>query len=98
MGENINNGEHMAEVEGLDRRRGVLDSMGRIVERGVASGQFRGDIDMLQLHMTISSLCFYYVSNRHTFGHIFRVDLASPEQAEKRRAEIIDSVLRICRA
>lgn len=98
MGENINNGEHMAGVEGLDRRRGVLDSMGKIVERGVASGLFRGDIDMLQLHMTISSLCFYYVSNRHTFGHIFRVDLASPEQAEKRRAEIIDSVLRICRA
>jgi Tetracyclin repressor-like, C-terminal domain len=48
--------------------------------------------------MTISSLCFYYVSNRFTFGHIFNVELASPGQAERRRAEIVDSVLRICRA
>ena len=98
MGENINNGEHMAEVEGLERRRGVLDSMARIIDRGVASGHFRSDIDLLQLHMTISSMCFYYVSNRHTFGHIFNVDLGSPGQAEKRRSEVIDSVLRICRA
>lgn len=98
MGENINNGDHMAEVYGLERRRGVLESMAAIIERGVASGQFRSDIDMLQLHMTISSMCFYYVSNRHTFGHIFNVDLASPEQAGKRRAEVIDNVLRICRA
>jgi AcrR family transcriptional regulator len=98
IGENINNGAHMAEVEGLERRRGVLDSMAEIIVRGVASGHFRSDIDMLQLHMTISSLCFYYVSNRFTFSHIFKVELASPEQAAKRRAEIIDSVLRICRA
>jgi AcrR family transcriptional regulator len=96
MGENINNGEHMAEVEGLERRRGVLESMARIIDRGVASGHFRSDIDLLQLHMTISSMCFYYVANRHTFGHIFNVDLASPEHAERRRAEVIDSVLRIC--
>ncbi len=98
MGENINNGEHMAEVEGLERRRGVLDSMARIIDRGVASGHFRSDIDLLQLHMTISSMCFYYVANRHTFGHIFNLDLGSPGQAGKRRAEVIDSVLRICRA
>ena len=98
MDENINNGEHMAEVAGLDRRRGVLVSMAAIIERGVASGDFRGGIDILQLHMTISSMCFYYVSNRHTFGHIFEADLASPEQSGKRRAEVIDSVLRMCRA
>jgi AcrR family transcriptional regulator len=98
IGENINNGEHMAEVEGLERRRGVLDSMAGIIDRGVTSGHFRSDIDMLQLHMTISSMCFYFVSNRHTFGHIFGLDLASPEQAETRRAQVIDSVLRICRS
>jgi AcrR family transcriptional regulator len=98
MGENINNGAHMAGLEGLERRRSVLDSMARIIERGALSGDFRGDIDILQLHLTISALCFYYVSNRFTFGHIFDLDLASPEQADKRRSEIVDSVLRICRA
>lgn len=97
MGENINNGAHMAGVEGLERRREVLSSMSQIIERGVKSGDFRADIDMLQLHLNISSLCFYYISNRHTFGHIFAIDLASPEQAERRRSEIVDSILRICR-
>ncbi len=98
MSENINNGEHITGVDRVERRRSVLDIMDRIIQRGVASDQFRGNIDMLQLHMTISAMCFYYVSNRHTFGHIFKVDLASPEQAAMRRAEIIDSVLRICSA
>jgi AcrR family transcriptional regulator len=98
MGENINNGENIGEVAGLDRRRAILSSMAAIVDRGVATGIFRGDIDMLQLHMTISALCFYFVSNRHTFGHIFATDMGSAEQARIRRAEIIDSVLRICRA
>ncbi|MEP6679612.1 MAG: TetR/AcrR family transcriptional regulator, partial [Betaproteobacteria bacterium] len=42
----------------------AIDTIRRIVERGKRDGAFRGDVDPIDLHMTISALCFYNVSNR----------------------------------
>ena len=33
---------------------------------------FRSDVDPIDLHMSISALCFYNVSNRYTFSTIFK--------------------------
>jgi AcrR family transcriptional regulator len=96
MGENLNSGEHIHHVSNVEQRRVILDLMAAIVNRGAAAGQFRPGIDMLQLHMSISALCFYFVANRYSFGHIFGVDLQAPEMIATRRAEVIDAALSIC--
>ncbi len=96
MGENINNGEHIQHVSNVEQRRAILTTMQEIATRGVASGQFRTDIDVLDLHMTISALCFYFVSNRFSFGHIFGLDLGAAEMISTRRIQVIDAVLSIC--
>ncbi len=96
MGENLNSGEHIHHVSNIEQRRVILDIMAGIVERGAEAGQFRSGMDMLQLHMSISALCFYFVANRFSFGHIFGVDMEAPDVIATRRAAVIDAALSIC--
>ena len=65
-----------------------------ICKRGVEEGVIRADIDPLDLHMSISALCFFNVSNRYTFSTIFNVDMVSPKAAARRRKQVTEMVLR----
>lgn len=95
MVENIHRGENIGEVPGIDSRaQSVLNVLRRLLDRGIEAGLFRDDIDPFQLHMSISALCFYNVSNRHTLGHIFSRDIASAEMVAERRANVIDLIMR----
>jgi AcrR family transcriptional regulator len=94
MNENVHHGEHIAQIEGLKQRnQSVVEQLGAILKRGAAQGLFRADIDPLDLHMTISALSFYNVSNRHTFRHNFGVDFAAAATRAKRREQIVECVL-----
>lgn len=94
MNENIHHGEHIGHIEDLkERNRSVIASLKAILDRGAATGQFRGDVDPVDLHMSISALCFYNVSNRYTFASNFGVDMAAPETLTKRRVQVGDIIL-----
>ncbi|MCF5210832.1 TetR/AcrR family transcriptional regulator, partial [Pseudomonas syringae] len=45
-------------------------------------------------HLRISSVCFYRISNRHTFSEIFQTELWSEEFKQRHKAMICDAVLR----
>jgi AcrR family transcriptional regulator len=98
MNENIHRGEFL-------RRSGVIQRLNvpaiaavrSIYRRGVAQGLFRPGLDAVELHMTISALAFFNVSNRHTFSLIFKRDMASPRAAARRRASVIETVVRYVR-
>jgi AcrR family transcriptional regulator len=99
MNENIHQGAHILHVPGIKaRNQAVIAMMQRLVDRGVAAGCFRRDIDPVELHMTISALCFYNVSNRHTFSRIFQRDMTSVHALAHRREVIVDIIERWCRA
>ena len=70
-----------------------IDTIRRIVERGKKTGAFRQNIDPIDLHMSISALCFYSVSNRHTFATIFKVDMTTPKALAARKKSIIATIL-----
>jgi hypothetical protein len=70
----------------------------RLIDRGVASHAFRKDLDPIELHMSISALCFYNVSNRYTFSKIFDKDMTSPKAIAVRREIVVDTIDRWCRA
>jgi hypothetical protein len=98
MTENIHRGRLMAQSKVISELNvSVIAALERICERGHAAGIFRPDIDVVDLHMTISALCFFNVANRYTFSLIFGRDLASPEALAARRARVIDIVLRSVR-
>jgi AcrR family transcriptional regulator len=99
MNENIHHGEHIGHLPEIEsRKNAVLTILGRLIERGVAAGVFRRDLDPIELHMSISALCFYNVSNRYTFSKIFDRDMTSPKALLARRETVIDMIDRWCRA
>lgn len=95
MVENIHKGVHLGTsraMKGLNVS--VIDTLERVYSRGVAAGLFRPGLDKIDLHMTISALAFFNVSNRHTFSIIFDRDLSDPVTLANRRGVVIDTVLR----
>jgi AcrR family transcriptional regulator len=94
MNENIHHGAHIGHVEGLkERNQSVIATLKTIIDKGVAEGSFRSGIDPVDLHMSISALCFYNVSNQYTFASNFGVDMSSAHSLKKRRVQITETIL-----
>jgi AcrR family transcriptional regulator len=94
-GENISGGKHAEHLKAFKARNSsAMKTIRNIIERGVAAKVFREDIDPFDLHLMISSLCFFRVSNRHTFAMAFGRDPAGPRSRARHRAMIVDAVLR----
>jgi AcrR family transcriptional regulator len=92
--ENINNARHMKRMRSIRAsNRSVIRVLADILDRGRAQGIFRRDIDPIDLHMLISAFCFFRVSNKHTFGSIFRVDFAKASTRARHKAVLGDMVL-----
>jgi hypothetical protein len=71
----------------------VIETIAAILDRGVAQGVFRRNADPIDIHMLISAFCFFRVSNRYTFGTIFRRDLSEPATAQRHKTLIADAVI-----
>ncbi|OWJ68853.1 TetR family transcriptional regulator [Inquilinus limosus] len=94
--ENIHRAEHLAHTASIrSTNLGIVQTIAAILERGRKDGVFRAEIDPVDLHMLISAFCFFRVSNRHTFGTIFRRDLSEPGLRETHRRMIGDAVIRL---
>jgi AcrR family transcriptional regulator len=99
MNENIHHGDHIGHLSIIKARRStVLVMLRKLIDRGVAARLFRKDLDPIEVHMSISALCFYNVSNRYTFSRIFEIDMTSPKALAGRREIVVDMVDRWCRA
>lgn len=97
--ENIHYGQHVMKSELIPRlNNSVLQAIGDILLRGEAQGVFRSGLDPLDIHMLISSFCFYRVSNRHTFGTLFQIDLSADRVKRRHKQVICESVLRYMQA
>jgi AcrR family transcriptional regulator len=97
MNENIHYGAHIGAVPGLkERNYSVIATLQAILDKGAKEGRFRTGLDPVELHMIVSSLCFYNVSNRYTFAANFGVDMGKPQVARRRRELIIEVISRFC--
>ena len=98
MNENIHRGEFLAQSQSIRQLNApAIDSVRLIYERGVQARVFRQDIDAVDLHMSISALCFFNVSNQHTFGLLFGRETASPTALRARRDSIVEMIVRFVR-
>jgi AcrR family transcriptional regulator len=98
MNENIHRGQFLAQSKTIQQLNvPAIGAVEAVYRRGVKAGVFRKDIDPVDLHMSISALCFFNVSNRHTFSLIFKRDLESPRAIGARRDSIVEMVVRFVR-
>jgi AcrR family transcriptional regulator len=99
MVENIHRGVHLERSQAVqDLNVSVIDTIRDIYERGRREGVFRAGIDEIDLHMSISALCFFNVANRSTFSRIFKRDMSTPKALERRREVVVETIVRFLRA
>ncbi|BEU98515.1 TetR family transcriptional regulator [Acidovorax sp. DW039] len=98
MNENMHRGEFIRRSTTIQELNvPVINAVQAVYERGVAAGVFRPHMDPIDLHMSISALCFFNVANRHTFSAIFKRSFDEAEAIAKRRESIIEMVVRFVR-
>jgi len=98
MSENIQKGEFLAQSTTIQKLNvPVITAVKSVYDRGVKAGVFRRGLDAVDLHMSISALCFFNVANRHTFALIFKRDMTDPQEMTSRRRNIVEMVLRFVR-
>lgn len=98
MNENMHRGEYLARSKMIqDLNVPAIDAVRRVYDRGVRAKAFRRGIDPVDLHMSISALCFFNVANRHTFSLIFRRDMGTPAALRERRDSIVEMIVRFVR-
>jgi len=92
--ENIHHGRYIAQSEIIRNLNStVIAVLAGILSRGQQAGLFREDVDPVDVHMLMSALSFYRVSNRHTFGRLFDRDLAQDTVKQRHKAMLGDAVL-----
>ena len=97
MNENIVRAGDVGSMPGVrQRRHAIVATLQGLLDRGVEARVFRSNIDPVELHMSISGLCFHSASNRHTVSSVFDRDLTSPGAVAARRESIVDMVLCWC--
>jgi hypothetical protein len=94
MNENILNGTYLARSKAIQRLNvSVIEGLRDLLVRGQSEGVFRRDIDPVDLHMSISALCFFNVANRATFSTIFKWDMTSTHALAARRSQVVEMIL-----
>jgi len=76
---------------GLDRP--VIKMLQNALVQGRLDGVFRRDIDVFDLHMLISSFCFFRVNNQYTFAANFNRNLVESSRRAMYREMIGDLVV-----
>ena len=70
----------------------LIETLERVLQRGVAEGVFRDDVDALQLYISIAGLAYFYLGNNHTLSAVFGRDLARPGARRERLAHMVDVI------
>ncbi len=74
--ENIHRAEIIAKSQVIpDLNATAIDTLARVLDRGVSDGVFRTGVDALDLHMIISAYSVFHVANRYSFRVLFGRDL-----------------------
>jgi AcrR family transcriptional regulator len=99
MVENIHHARHLKTSAEIARvNLPAIDMIRAIYGRGVEAGTFRPGLDPIDIHLTISALGFYNVSNRATIEQVFGHDMGASDARVRRRARVVEAVLRFVAA
>lgn len=91
--ENIHQARHLSGMKTIkEMNQTVIRTLADILERGRKQGEFRSDLDPVDVHLMISAFCFFRVSNRHTFGAIFERDLSDPKLRKRHKRMITEAI------
>ena len=92
--ENINFGKYIKSLDGIKTLNSrIIDIIKTILDHGYETGVFQREIDPLDVHMLISALSFFRVSNHYTFEALFQRDLSDPDVRARHREMACDMIV-----
>jgi AcrR family transcriptional regulator len=92
--ENIHRAEFIVRSRALaELNTPAVAVIAHILDRGRDTGVFLRQVEAIDVHMMISAFCFFRVSNRHTFGALFGVDMLDPARRGQYRQMVGDMVV-----
>jgi hypothetical protein len=74
--------------------RPIVETLGRVIERGQDTGVFRQGVDPIDVHMAIAALGMFNVTNQFTFGAIFQRAMGAKGDVASRRRMVAEMILR----
>jgi len=96
--ENLHQGVHVRQSSKIRQiYNPLLETIQDLLDRGVKNGQFRRNIDPIDLYISISALTAHYSSNRYTFEAIFGKRLMTRRRLQRRLDHAAEMVLRYVR-
>ena len=90
--ENLEKGRHLTKENHLLSKNPFLERFRAIVEDGVASGEFRRDLDVRHLMIHFIGLCFIYHSNRFSLSQSLELDLGDRRVKEQGLNQVLSLV------
>ncbi|HER25806.1 MAG TPA: TetR/AcrR family transcriptional regulator, partial [Rhodospirillales bacterium] len=92
--ENLYNAEHIRKSRRIRAMHSpLIKQISAVVGRGQEAGQFRRNVDPMQLYISIAGLAYFYFSNVSTLGAIFGRKLMTRSAIKKRRDHVTDVIL-----
>ena len=94
VAENQAKGRHLEKSKAMrSLNRTIIDTLGRVIDRGQRDGSFRADLDLVEIHMAIAALGMFNVTNQHTFSAIFQRDMGAKGDVRRRREMVTEVIL-----
>lgn len=91
--ENLLGGDTIRSIADVgDIQSNMISELRRVLDHGAREGVFREGIDPVELYITIASLCYFPISNRHTLRAVFKVPVDDAWVAARKRL-VSDMVL-----
>lgn len=73
--------------------RGLLETLQVLLENGQRDGEFRSNVDPIDLYLSISGLAYFFLSNQHTLSWLLDRNFVSKARIVQRRAHVVEMVM-----
>jgi len=92
--ENLNNGRYIQDVDFSKIKDPAFDLLRKVIAQGIASGDFRKEIDTEQVILSILTYTFSYFSNRYTLSKLLGRKLDEEENIKRRVDNVTEMFLK----
>ncbi|MBN9005854.1 MAG: TetR family transcriptional regulator [Rhizobiales bacterium] len=92
--ENFHKGKHLRKTK-LTKAgySGLLENIGNLLKEGERSGDFRANVDPVELYISISALAYHFLSNQYTLAYLLDRKLSTEDDMNARIAHIEELIL-----
>jgi TetR/AcrR family transcriptional regulator len=90
--ENLEKGRHLTKENHLLTKNPFLERFQAIVQDGIASGEFRRELDVSHLLIHFIGVCSIYHSNRYSLSQSLELDLGSPAVKQRGLTQVLTLV------